>query len=231
MRCFRTEGRVVGAECTFVGHLARYRIVGGDLSATQGDWLVRFKWNFVWWYLGWNEEPTLNFRPLKVVWRVNLCFKKTAKVSRLPAEFHIGMAVDVVLRLGWNFLWEIFLVRGTSPQNFARFAPAIWKMLQNRGGVVGASCMFRGHLALSKRTSLGHKKIGSCIFSQILYGGSWVGMRSPHKISPNRRSFGGWTRVSKNCQGLEVTEKISKWNGRRWGALIGLKFCVATFLG
>ena len=38
-------------------------------------------------------------------------------------------------------------------------------------------------LALSKGTSLGNNKIGSSIFSEILYGGSWGGMRSPHKIS------------------------------------------------
>ena len=26
----------------------------------------------------------------------------------------------------------------------------------------------------------------------------------------------------KNCEGLEVTGRISNWNDRRWGALIGL---------
>ena len=35
----------------------------------------------------------------------------------------------------------------------------------------------------------------------------------------------------KNCEGLEVTGRISNWNDRRWGAPIGLKFCVGTFLG
>ena len=35
----------------------------------------------------------------------------------------------------------------------------------------------------------------------------------------------------KNCEGLEVTGRISNWNGLRWGASIGLKFCVGTFLG
>ena len=38
-------------------------------------------------------------------------------------------------------------------------------------------------LALSEGTSLGHNEIGSCVFSEISYGGSWGGMRSPHKIS------------------------------------------------
>ena len=37
-------------------------------------------------------------------------------------------------------------------------------------------------LALSEGTSLGHGDIG-CIFSEILDGGSWGGMRNPHKIS------------------------------------------------
>ena len=32
---------------------------------------------------------------------------------------------------------------------------------------MGALCMFRGHLALSEGTSLGHREIGSCIFSEI----------------------------------------------------------------
>ena len=32
----------MGALWTFVGHLAHFGTVGGDLSRTQGDWLVRF---------------------------------------------------------------------------------------------------------------------------------------------------------------------------------------------
>ena len=32
-------------------------------------------------------------------------------------------------------------------QNFAGFAHTDWKMLHNRGGIVGASCMFRGRVA------------------------------------------------------------------------------------
>ena len=47
---------------------------------------------------------------------------------------------------------------------------------------MGASCTFRGHLTLLEGTSLGHKEIGSCVFSKIFYGGIWGGMRSPHKI-------------------------------------------------
>ena len=48
---------------------------------------------------------------------------------------------------------------------------------------MGASCTFRGHLALSEGTSLGHREIGSCVFSKILYDGIWGKMRSPHKIA------------------------------------------------
>ena len=47
---------------------------------------------------------------------------------------------------------------------------------------MGLSCTFRGHFALSEGSSLGHKEIGSCVFSKILYGGCWDGMRSRHKI-------------------------------------------------
>ena len=80
-------------------------------------------------------------------------------------------------------MWESFLARGTSPQNLFRITRVLWKMLLNRAGVVGASCTFRGHLALSEGTSLGHREIGTCVFFQILYGNIWGGMRSPHKIS------------------------------------------------
>ena len=80
-------------------------------------------------------------------------------------------------------MWECFLARGTSPQNFLLFARVVWKMLPNRGGVVDASCTFRRHLALTEGTSLRHREIGSCVLSKILYGGSWSGMKSPHKIS------------------------------------------------
>ena len=43
--------------------------------------------------------------------------------------------------------------------------------------------------------------------------------------------FVGEPAFQKNCEGLEVAGKISNWNGRRWGAPIGLKFCVRMFLG
>ena len=79
-------------------------------------------------------------------------------------------------------MWERFLARGTSLPNFVQFARAVLKMLQNCGGVMGVSCTFCGHFALSEGTSLGQKEIGSFIFSEILYGGSWDGMRSPHNI-------------------------------------------------
>ena len=36
----------------------------------------------------------------EVVWQVNPRFEKIAKVSTLPTEFHVGIAVDVMLRLG-----------------------------------------------------------------------------------------------------------------------------------
>ena len=44
----------------------------------------------------------------EVVSRVNLRFEKISKVWKLRAEFPIGMAVDGVLRLGSNFVWERF---------------------------------------------------------------------------------------------------------------------------
>ena len=48
---------------------------------------------------------------------------------------------------------------------------------------MGASCTFRGQLALSDGSFLQHREIGSCVFSKYFYGGSWGGMRSAHKIS------------------------------------------------
>ena len=38
-------------------------------------------------------------------------------------------------------------------------------------------------VALSKGTPLGHRETGSCVFSEIWYGGSWGRMRDVHKIS------------------------------------------------
>ena len=49
--------------------------------------------------------------------------------------------------IGLKFFLGRFLGRGASLQNFARFARAVYEMLQNRGRVVGASCTFVGHLA------------------------------------------------------------------------------------
>ena len=97
---------------------------------------------------------------------------------------------------------------------------------------MGVSCTFRGHLALLEGTSLGHIEIGSCAFSKISYGGSWGGMRSPNQIS-GRAEVVWWVneRFKKNYEGHEVTSRISKWNVHRWGALIGLTFCVRAFLG
>ena len=48
---------------------------------------------------------------------------------------------------------------------------------------MGASFTFRGHFTLLEGTSLRHREIGSCVFGEILYGGSRVGIMSPHKIS------------------------------------------------
>ena len=48
---------------------------------------------------------------------------------------------------------------------------------------MGASCTLQGHFALSEGTSMGHREIGSCVFSEPFYGGSWGGMRIRHRIS------------------------------------------------
>ena len=51
-----------------------------------------------------------------------------------------------------------------------------------RGRVVHVRDIWRA-VALSEGTFLQRREIGSWIFSEILYGGSWGWMRSPHKIS------------------------------------------------
>ena len=81
-----------------------------------------------------------------------------------------------------------------------RFARVVWKMLQNRGGVVGASCTFRGHLALSEGTSVGHREISPCIFCEFCLVVAGVEWRAHTKFQANRRSFGGWTRVLKKLR-------------------------------
>ena len=110
-------------------------------------------------------------------------FRKNCEGFEVTDRISNGMAVDGELWLGRNFVWERFLGRGTFPQNFAWFARAVWEILLNQGRLVGASCTFRGHFALSKGTSLGHKEIGSCVFSKTLYGSNWGGMRIQHRIS------------------------------------------------
>ena len=69
---------------------------------------------------------------------------------------------------------------------------------------MGASCTFCGHLALLEETSLGHTEIGSCVFRKNFYGGSWGGMRSPHRISAQSKVV--W-RVN---QHFEKTAKVSR---------------------
>ena len=91
-RCFRTaghRGRVVHVSLAF-------GTVGGNLSRTQGDWL-EILYGGSW---GRMRGPHKISAQSKVVWRVNLRFEKTAKVWRVTAEFHFGMAVDGVLGLG-----------------------------------------------------------------------------------------------------------------------------------
>ena len=56
----------------------------------------------------WNDEPTKNFRPIRGRLAGEPAFRKTAKLKRLPTKFLIGMAIDGVLRLGLNFVWEHF---------------------------------------------------------------------------------------------------------------------------
>ena len=140
----------------------------------------------------------------EVVWRVKTRFEKTAKVWRLPTEFHVGMAVDVMLGLGSNFVWAGFQDRGTSPQIFARFAHVVWEMLQNRWRILGASCTFMGHLARFgivggdlSGTWASHPRIFLAKFCKVGAGVEWG---AHTKFQANRRSFGGWTRVLKNVR-------------------------------
>ena len=51
----------MGTWCTFRGHLA----LSEGTSLRHGEiGSCFFLQNFVWWYLGWNEEPTQNFSPI-----------------------------------------------------------------------------------------------------------------------------------------------------------------------
>ena len=50
-------------------------------------------------------------------------------------------------------------------------------------------------------------------------------------LGPIRGHLAGEPAFRKNCERLEVTGRISDWNGHRWPAPIGLKFCVGMFLG
>ena len=95
-RCFRTVGR---RGCVVHVSLA-FGTVGGDLSRTQRDWLMRFIEIFYGDSWGGMRSPHKISAESEVFWWVNLHFEKTAKVWWLLAEFHIGMAVDGVLRLG-----------------------------------------------------------------------------------------------------------------------------------
>ena len=112
-----------------------------------------------------------------------------------------------------------------------RFARAVFKMLQNHGGVIGASCTFRGHLALSERTSLRHRVVGKCIFVKFWMVVARVDEEPTQYFRPIGGRLAGEPAFRKMCEGLEVTSRISYWNGRRCGAPIGLKLCVKTFLG
>ena len=87
----------MGTSCTFHGHVAlsestslRHRVVG---SCFFREIFLGSSW-------GGMRSPHKILGQSKVVWRVNQRFEKIAKVWRLPTEFHIGMVVDVVLRLG-----------------------------------------------------------------------------------------------------------------------------------
>ena len=102
----------MGVSCTFVGHLARFGTVGGDVSGTQDIGSCIFSETLHGGTWGRMRSRHRISAQSEVIWRVNPCFKKTVKVWRLPTEFHVGMAVDVMLGLGSNFVWEGFQDRG-----------------------------------------------------------------------------------------------------------------------
>ena len=150
----------MGASYTFRGHLARCGTVGEDLSVTLGDWLMGFYQKFLWWYLGWNEEPTQNFSPIGGRLAGEPAFRKNCKkVWRLPAEFHIGMALmwcsDWAEILCGNISWleeHPLKISGDLRTQFGRCfitAGASWARCARFVGIWRA-------VALSETTSLRH---------------------------------------------------------------------------
>ena len=91
-------------------------------------------------------------------WAEILC----GNVSRLEEHAH------KILRDLYERFARYFKTEGVSLARHAHFV-GVWHVV-----------------ALSEGTSLRHREISSCVFSEILYGGSWGRMRKVHKI---RRSF------------------------------------------
>ena len=113
-------------------------------------------------------------------------FEKNAKDMRLPAIFKLDSPSM------WCFDWAEILCGNVSkveehPLKILRDLHARFgRCFRTRGGS-WVRCarlwdIWRA-VALSERTSLRHREIGPCVFSEIFYSGSWGGMRNPHKIS------------------------------------------------
>ena len=133
--------------------------------------------------MGWNEEPTQNFRPIGGRLRGEPAFRKN--YERLEVT---GGILDLNGRrwpatIGLKFCVGTFLgYRNIPSKSHARRT----RRLGDASEMRGRRARFVGIwpvLALSEGTSLRHRKIGSYHFSEILYGGRWGGMRNPHKIS------------------------------------------------
>ena len=87
----------MGASCTFRWHLALSE--GTSLGHREIGSCVFIK-NFYGGSWGGMSSPHKISAQSEIFCRVNLHFKKTVKVWRLPTEFHIRMDVVGVLRLG-----------------------------------------------------------------------------------------------------------------------------------
>ena len=120
--------------------------------------------------------------------------KLHAKVVRLPGIF----------RLEWSSIWlsdwaEIWCGKVSRLEERAHESSLNLHEQFGRcfttGGVSGARRarivgVWRA-VALSEGTYLRHKDAGSCIFSEIWYGGSWGRMRNAHKIWGRSEVFWG----------------------------------------
>ena len=104
----QTRGRVRGVSCT-------YHRVWHDVALSEGNSLGHKEtglcvFSKIWYGGSWGLMRNANkiWGRSEVFWGVIGGFEKNAKDWRLPAKLPIGMAVDVVVRLGRNLVWEGF---------------------------------------------------------------------------------------------------------------------------